>query len=108
MSSSTTGTVALTPPSQGTYQGVVAFQDRSSNGTNNITGNGNLNIKGTIYTPGGTVAVTANNRDTSSGGVPKDAIGSQIITNSISVAGAGSFSVAGGSGTPVRLIQLLE
>jgi len=108
MCSSTCGSVSLTPPSCGTYQGVTCFQDRSCSGTNNITCNGNMNIKGTIYTPCGTVAITANCQDKGANGAPKDACGSQIITNSISVAGAGSFSVAGGSGTPVRLIQLLE
>jgi hypothetical protein len=106
--SSTTGSVSLTAPTQGTHQGVVAFQDRNSSAPNTIIGNGNINISGTIYTPAATTNIIANNTDRDGNGVPKDKIGSQIITNSLSVSGSGGFSVNGGSGTPVRTIQLVQ
>lgn len=108
MSSTTTGSVALTPPSQGTYHGVVAFQNRNSTASNTITGNGNVNIQGTIYTPSAQLNIVANNSNSNSNGAPKDNVGSQIITNSLAISGSGSFSVNNANATPVRQIQLIE
>jgi hypothetical protein len=112
MQITTTGPVVLTPPTQGIHQGVVAFQDRASSAPNTITGTppGKTphNIQGTIYTPSAKLNIQANNTDVDSNGIPKDKIGSQIITGSFSVTGGGGFSVAGGTGTPIRLIQLIE
>jgi hypothetical protein len=109
MSSTTTGSVVLTAPSQGTYKGVVAFQDRSSSAPNTITGNGNVNISGTVYTPAAPISIVANN--TKSGGgnnAAQDNIGSQIIANTVAISGVGSFTVNNTNATPVRLIQLIE
>jgi hypothetical protein len=108
MMSSTTGSVALTPPTQGTYQGVVAFQDRTSSAPNSITGNGNINITGTIYTPASTITVTANSNNKTASGAPVDNVGSQIIANSMNVSGTGTFQVYSPSAAPVRVIQLIE
>ncbi len=108
MSLTTTGSVAISPPTQGTYQGLVAFQDRAASNTNVITGNGNLNITGTIYTPAAPISVVANNSSTSKDGTPLDKVGSQIITNTFAASGSGSFAVNNTNATPVRLIQLLE
>jgi hypothetical protein len=108
MQTTTTGPVVLTPPTQGIHQGVVAFQDRASSTPNTITGNGNHNIQGTIYTPSAKLNIQANNSEVDSNGIPKEKIGSQIIAGSLSVTGTGGFSVAGGTGTPIRLIQLIE
>jgi hypothetical protein len=108
MSSTTTGSVVLTAPTQGTYQGVVAFQDRSSSAPNTITGNGNVNITGTVYTPAAPLSIVANNSSKSANGLPKDNIASQTISNSLAVSGTGSVSVYSASAAPVRVIQLIE
>ena len=108
MSSTTTGSVVLTAPTQGTYQGVVAFQDRSSSAPNTITGNGNLNITGTVYTPTAPLSIVANSSSKGANGFPTDNVASQIITNTLAVSGSGSASVYSPSAAPVRLIQLVD
>jgi hypothetical protein len=108
VTSTTTGSVALTSPTQGIYQGVVGFQDRNSNAPNTVNGNGNVNINGTIYTPSAPLSITANSNATRSDGSPEDNVGSQIISNSLSVSGTGTVSVNSSSAAPVRQIQFIQ
>jgi Flp pilus assembly protein TadG len=51
------GTINLSAPTSGTYEGILAFQDRniSSTATNTFDGGSNLTINGAIYMPDGSV-----------------------------------------------------
>src|SRR5207245_1285517 len=53
-----TGSVQLTPPTTGTYNGISIFQDRNSGAPISITGNGGLQLLGTIYAGGAAVKIT--------------------------------------------------
>src|ERR1043166_4455801 len=49
------GFTTLTPPTDGLYQGMVAFQDRRSTQAVDVTGNGAMNIAGTFYAANATL-----------------------------------------------------
>jgi hypothetical protein len=96
------GSVSLTPPTTGTYQGISVFQERSSNRQINITAQGNMNIAGTFYAAGAKVSITAQGNLTNN-------IGSQWIAWQLAVTGTGSMTVNyNGQATPVRNIQLVQ
>ena len=96
------GSVTLSPPTSGTYQGITFFQARASNKDINITAQGNLNMTGTFYAAGAKVSITGQ-------GNYSNSIGSQWIAWQMAVTGSGSFSVNyNGEATPVRTIQLVE
>lgn len=80
------GTITISPPTSGTYQGVTFFQDRStpySAVSASINGTSTLNLTGTIYLP--TIAFgmsgTSNN------------FANQIIADQITVSGNGTMQV---------------
>ena len=52
------GDVRLTPPTAGTYQDITLFQDRSSATAISLSGNGGLNITGTVYAAHAKLSVT--------------------------------------------------
>jgi hypothetical protein len=96
------GSLTLTPPTSGTYQGIALFQERSSNKQISITAQGNMNISGTLYAASAKVTLTAQGNYT-------NYIGSQWIAWQLVVTGAGNFTVQySGQATPVRNIQLIE
>jgi hypothetical protein len=96
------GSVILSPPTSGTYQGITYFQARSSNKDVNITAQGNLNMSGTFYAAGAKVSITGQ-------GDYSNSIGSQWIAWQMAVTGSGSFTVNyKGEASPVRTIQLIE
>jgi hypothetical protein len=79
------GAVTLTPMTSGPYQGIMFFQDRSDTNGAALTGNGNLNIEGTIYTPSASLTAVGNGTT--------DVFGSQIIANTLTVKGNGTVNV---------------
>ena len=79
------GSITLSPPTGGTYQGIALFQQRSSTNTVSVTGNGTSAMTGTFYVAGGTLNVTGNGSN--------DVIGSQYISNLLKVNGGGNFKV---------------
>ncbi len=94
--------VVLTPPDSGPYQGILFWQKRGTTPPISITGNGNLNLKGTFYATGADMTVAGNGAG--------DFIGSQYIVNTLKTTGTGSFSV---SWTPtdtpgIREVALVE
>jgi hypothetical protein len=78
------GTVIMTPPTTGLYQGMLLFQDRTATNTIKVTGNGNFNVTGTFYAANALVKV-AGNGDAS--------IGSQYISRFLEIHGNGAFNV---------------
>jgi Flp pilus assembly protein TadG len=76
--------VTLTPMTTGPYQGIGLFENR--NGTDlTLTGNGNMNISGTVYAPSAGVTAVGNGTT--------DVFASQIIANSMTLKGNGTVNV---------------
>jgi hypothetical protein len=99
----TGGNFDLTAPTSGTYQGVVIFQARAAgNVPIAITGPGTSKMLGTVYAASSPVAVTGQGGAT---------IGSQFISDTLTVTGAGPFTVdwAGQPSPPGgRVLRLTE
>jgi hypothetical protein len=95
------GSVTLSAPTSGTYKGITIFQARSATAQVSITGNGSMNLTGTIYAAGGNLNLTSNGSS--------NTIGSQIITDSLTVTGNGSVNVNyPSSGSPARDTRSVE
>jgi hypothetical protein len=98
----TGGTFNLSAPTSGTYQGMVIFQSRDAgNVPVAITGPGGSQMIGAVYAPSSPVQVTG------AGGA---IVGSEFISDTLTVTGAGPFSVDwnGAAGLPKRDIRLAE
>ncbi len=102
ISGSSKGTVNLTPLTSGPYQGMVFFQARNASEGISITGNGAFSITGTLYAPQATLAVAGNGSSAS--------IGSQLISNQVSLSGNGNISNTYNQATVARtrIIALVE
>src|SRR5262249_17933553 len=79
------GSINFSPPTDGIYQGISLFQQRSSANTITVSGNGTSSMTGTFYAAHGTLSVTGN------GG--NDVIGSQYISYNVVLGGGGNFRV---------------
>jgi hypothetical protein len=79
------GNVSISPLTNGIYQGISIFQARNAPENMAFSGDGGLNISGTIYAPDATLKITTNN------GNPT--VGSQLIANAITVTGNGAVNV---------------
>jgi hypothetical protein len=96
------GSLNLTPPTSGIYQGISIFQERTSNKQISVTAQGNMNVTGTLYAAMAKFTLTGQGNYT-------NPFGSQWIAYQVSVTGSGSFTVQyNGLATPVRNIQLVE
>jgi len=95
------GSVTLTPPSTGIYQGISFFQERNSNVDAIFAGNGLFNITGTFYAANALVRASGNG-DLS--------IGSQYISRALSISGNGNVNIVYNplSVAPVRVLQLVQ
>jgi hypothetical protein len=112
--------VTLTPPTSGLYQGVVLFQDRTSNAAITISGKGVLNTTGTEYAPGATVTLSGTS-DTDD--PTHTSLGAQWIVDDLVLSGnakitisanannrsqnPNAFLVAGGPVQPAMPVALL-
>jgi hypothetical protein len=95
------GSLTLSPPTSGTYKGIAIFQARSATAAVDITGNGSMNLSGTIYAAGANIDLTAN------GG--SNTIGSQIVADSMTVTGNGSVNVnSNNNGNPAKDVRIVE
>jgi len=99
---SASGSVHLTPPTSGIYQGLTLFQDRTSSVPASISGGSNMDVTGTFYFAGALLTVTG------SGGVAN--FGSQYISYDLNVQGSGTVYVDWEPNivARVRLITLVE
>jgi hypothetical protein len=93
--------LTLSPPTSGTYKGIAIFQARSATAGVDVTGNGSMNLTGTVYAAGATVTLTGN------GG--SNVMGSQIIADSMTVTGNGAINVNyDATLTPSKDIRIVE
>jgi hypothetical protein len=81
------GSIFLTPPTSGPYQGFAIFQDRASANTISISGSNatSMTISGTFYAAGGSLNVNGNGT--------QQTIGSQYISRFAAIGGNGGFTV---------------
>jgi hypothetical protein len=96
------GSVILSPPTSGIYQGISYFQDRNCTATARIAGNRGMNITGTLYVPAGPTQLQG------SGGDAR--LASQVISLLMRSGGDGVTNIdwAGPSSARMRVIQLVE
>jgi hypothetical protein len=95
------GNLTLSPPTSGTYKGITIFQDRTATATVAVTGNGGMNLSGTIYSATAQVDVTGN------GGL--NVAGAQIIANNMTVTGNGTVTVSHDANlSPIRDTRIVE
>ena len=80
------GTVSLTPATTGTYAGVTVFQNRASTAAVTIGGNGNLDIRGTLYVAQAPLTLTGN------GAAPT--LGSLDVADRVTITGNGSVALS--------------
>ena len=95
------GSVVLSPPTTGIYQGITLFQDRTSSAPITLNGNGGLNMTGTIYAARAQLGLS---------GSGTNPIGGQYIVYDVTLTGSGNVNMtwtsAGTSRT--RRIGLVE
>ena len=96
------GYVHLTPPTSGIYQGLLLFQERTSDVAASVSGGSNMDLSGTFYFAGAQLNVTG-----SAGFVN---VGSQYISNRLNIQGTGNMYVDWDPNkvAQVRLITLVE
>jgi Flp pilus assembly protein TadG len=100
------GSLVLTPPSSGIYQGLTIFQKRGTRASPapalTIVGSGSTSISGTLY------AAYANVTLTNSSG--SNLLGGQIIADTVNANGNGTINVdsSGGSVANTRIYGLVE
>jgi Flp pilus assembly protein TadG len=101
ISGSNGGSVTLTPPTSGLYQGLTLFQNRTAPHDMNISGNGGFYVTGTFYTANSLMNVTGN-------GAAK--IGSQYISRLLDINGSGGLLIDYNPDTvvPRRILGLVE
>lgn len=96
-----TGSIVMSPPASGTYQGLTLFQERSSPNTMTVSGGGYMDIVGTFYTAEGTLQV---------GGSGDSKVGSQYISRFLDIVGNGGLTIDydKSKAIPRRVLQLVE
>jgi hypothetical protein len=99
---SASGNVILTPPTSGIYQGILLFQDRTSDVAASVSGGSNMNLTGTFYFPRALLTVT--------GSAGFDNFGSQYISYDLNVQGTGTINIdwEPNNVAQVRLITIVE
>jgi hypothetical protein len=118
----TTGTVNLSPLTSGPYAGMMLWQNRASSLDVCLTGNGSFTINGTLYAAVAKLNIVGS-AQTSSGAVTGSyvdgngnpvqggsKIGSQYISNNLSLSGNGNIAIksSGGDVARTRIITLVE
>jgi hypothetical protein len=96
-----TGTINLSPPTSGLYQGISLWQTRASTNTLEVAGGGAGSVTGTFYAQHGTLK-------TSGGG--GSSVGSQYISWDVVLSGNGGFGIIWNPEgvAPMKDFQLVE
>jgi hypothetical protein len=95
------GSLTLSPPTSGTYKGISIFENRTSTANIKISGNGSMNLTGTIYARAAEIDLSGNGT--------ANIVGSQIIANNMKVSGSGAVTVSYNPNTaPVRDTRIVE
>jgi hypothetical protein len=102
ISGNSSGTVNLSPLTNGPYTGLTLFQARNATEPVNVQGNGNFSILGTFYVAGALLSIAGN------GGASN--IGSQYVSDDLAITGGGNVNIqwAGPPTAKARIIKLVE
>jgi hypothetical protein len=92
------GSVTISPPTSGIYQGISIFQNRTATTGVTISGSGSVNMTGTFYVPMATINVTGNGSS--------NTVGSQYISSDLTIAGNGAVNLSGIDATSASTRQL--
>ncbi len=92
------GSVSLTPPASGPYQGITLFQNRTSTNQITISGGSAMNVTGTFYAPKAMMNIT--------GSAANTVAGSQYISYDLNISGSGSLNLTGADATVATTRQL--
>ena len=95
------GTINLSPPTTGFYQGISLWQTRASTNTLTVSGGGGGSVTGTFYAQHGTLKVSGG------GG---SSVGSQYISWDVTLTGNGNFGIIWSPDgvAPEKDLQLVE
>jgi Flp pilus assembly protein TadG len=95
------GSVTITPPTSGPYQGMTLFQNRTATNQLSVTGNGGFSIDGTFYAANALMTV---------GGNGNSKIGSQYVSRYLSIVGSGGMTIDYNPAQvmPRRVLNLVE
>jgi len=98
---SDSGSIFISPPSSGLYEGMTLFQERSATPTLTISGGGNMNVTGTFYAANAQMKV-------SGGG--SGHVGSQFISRYLELGGNGALNIDYDptQAIPRRILGLVE
>jgi hypothetical protein len=77
------GNIHMTPASSGAYAGMSMFQDRADSASGSISGNGNLDLHGSLYFPNNQLTLSGNGTG----------FGNQVIPKTLVVSGNGQVTV---------------
>jgi hypothetical protein len=96
------GSVTLTPPTSGPYQGISIFQERGVSQTINLASTGNIQVIGLVYAPNASAHITL-------GGAAGNIMGGGYVVNDLQVSGNGTCTIDHGTIRPrVPQIGLVE
>jgi phosphodiesterase/alkaline phosphatase D-like protein len=84
--------LGLTGPQYAGYQGLAIFQDRTSTAAITLSGQGNVNITGTLYAAAATITISGNGHLALAGSASKS-FGSHLLAADLTVSGNGGVSV---------------
>lgn len=76
--------LSLTAPTSGTYSGVLFFQARNDNSSLTVSGGGGTTVQGILYAPAASVTL--------SGGSSGTTMALDIVSDTLTVTGSGTFS----------------
>lgn len=86
------GSLQISAPTTGAYQGIAIFQDRAGAAPIEITDEGKVSLTGDLYAPAATVRISGNGQLSMQGDL-QTAINAQLIANDLKVIGNGQFSL---------------
>jgi hypothetical protein len=107
------GVVNLSPLADGPYTGMVLWQDRTSPVSMLVEGNGSFTVAGTFYAAGAMLNINGNGgtyTGTNNTIIQGSAIGSQYISNNLSLGGNGNINILykGGLLARTRILTIVE
>jgi hypothetical protein len=86
------GSISLSPPTSGPYQGISFFQDRSLTQGLEFSGNGSLQITGAVYAASAPVTLSGNGDG--------NTVGGSLIVASVQASGDATFTISQGTAGP--------
>jgi Flp pilus assembly protein TadG len=98
---SDSGSIYVTPPTSGIYQGMTLFQDREATPTLTVSGSGNFYVTGTFYAADALMKI---------GGGGSGHVGSQFISRFLEINGNGALNIDYNptQAIPRRILGLVE